>query len=119
MSEIQQGRKQPAEPEAGEDRAMEASLHGLSQLLERISRDMQKSQLAEYVNLMNRPWQLVWRNLLSGITRGIGIALGFTFFAATIVWLLQALGKLNLPIVGDYIAEIVRIVQRQLQINPY
>jgi hypothetical protein len=53
------------------------------------------------------------------LTRGIGIALGFTFFAATIVWILQMLGKLNLPIIGDYIADIVRIVQRQLQINPY
>ncbi len=67
---------------------------------------------------MHSPWQLIWRNLLAGVTRGIGIALGFTFFAATIIWLLQALGKLNLPIIGDYIADIVRIVQRQLEL-PY
>ncbi|WP_422615005.1 DUF5665 domain-containing protein [Cohnella caldifontis] len=98
---------------------MTASLRGVAELMDRISRDMQKAQLAEYINLMNRPWQLIWRNFLSGLTRGIGIALGFTFFAATIVWVLQTLGKLNLPIVGDYIADIVRIVQRQLQINPY
>lgn len=53
------------------------------------------------------------------MSRGVGIAIGFTFFAATIVYILQLLGKLNLPIVGDYIADIVRIVQQQLQINPY
>lgn len=96
-----------------------ASLQGIAELMERIAGDMQKAQLAEYINLMNRPLQLIWRNFLSGLTRGIGIALGFTFFAATIVWVLQLLGKLNLPVVGDYIADIVRIVQRQLQINPY
>jgi len=54
-----------------------------------------------------------------GTVAGVGIALGFTFFAATIVYLLQFLGALNLPVVGDYIADIVRIVQRQLEINPY
>jgi hypothetical protein len=29
------------------------------------------------------------------------------------------LGKLNLPIIGDYIADIVRIVQRQLEGRTY
>jgi hypothetical protein len=94
------------------------TLGSLSERLEKISRSMEKAQLTEYVNLMHNPWQLIWRNLLAGVTRGIGIALGFTFFAATIIWVLQALGKLNLPIVGDYIADIVRIVQQQLEL-PY
>ena len=49
----------------------------------------------------------------------MGIAIGFTFFAATIIYVLQLLGALNLPIVGDYIADIVRIVQRQLDMNTY
>jgi len=93
-------------------------LGSLAERLDKISRSMEKAQLTEYVNLMHSPWQLIWRNLLAGVTRGIGIALGFTFFAATIIWLLQALGKLNLPIIGDYIADIVRIVQRQLEM-PY
>lgn len=38
-------------------------------------------------------------------------------FAATIIYVLQALGALNLPIIGDYIADIVRIVQRQLELT--
>jgi hypothetical protein len=91
----------------------------LSERIERISVEMEKAHLQEYVQLALHPWQLIWRNLIYGLFRGIGIALGFTFFAATIVWLLQILGKLNLPIVGDFIADIVRIVQRQLQIRPF
>ncbi|WEK56358.1 MAG: DUF5665 domain-containing protein [Candidatus Cohnella colombiensis] len=91
----------------------------LSKKLDRLANDLEKAQLKDYVNLMQRPWQLLWRNFIAGLSRGVGIALGFTFFAATIVWLLQLLGALNLPIVGDYIADIVRIVQRQLEINPY
>lgn len=104
---------------AVEAKELRGVLGFLSDKLERLSIDMEKAQLKEYVNLMHRPWQLIWRNFISGLSRGVGIALGFTFFAATIVYLLQFLGALNLPIVGDYIADIVRIVQRQLEINPY
>jgi hypothetical protein len=104
---------------AEEAKQLRGTLGFISEKLERLSIDMEKAQLKDYVNLMHRPWQLIWRNFISGLARGVGIALGFTFFAATIVYLLQILGALNLPIVGDYIADIVRIVQRQLQINPY
>lgn len=41
------------------------------------------------------------------------------FFAATILYVLQFLGALNLPIIGDYIADIVRIVQIQLEGKGY
>lgn len=104
---------------AHEAKDLRGTLGFLSEKLERLSVDMEKAQLKEYVNLMHRPWQLIWKNFIAGLSRGVGIALGFTFFAATIVYLLQFLGALNLPIVGDYIADIVRIVQRQLEINPY
>ena len=68
-------------------------------------------------------WPVLDRIHLSGdfaiSPHGIGIAIGFTFFAATILYVLQMLGKLNLPIIGDYIADIVRIVQRQLEGRTY
>nr|WP_240489045.1 DUF5665 domain-containing protein [Cohnella thermotolerans] len=95
------------------------TLDALAGRIDRLATELEKAELREYVNLMQKPWSLIWRNFVSGLTRGIGIALGFTFFAATIVYLLQLLGALNLPVVGDYIADIVRIVQRQLEINPY
>ncbi|GAB6990590.1 DUF5665 domain-containing protein [Paenibacillus pini] len=82
-----------------------------------ISDTMEKSRIADYTELLHRPWRLIGLNLMSGAARGVGIAVGFTIFAATIIYLLQLLGALNLPIIGDYIADIVRIVQRQLEIH--
>lgn len=84
-------------------------------LLMHISHMLEQSRIMEYTELLHRPWRLIWLNLLSGTSRGVGIAIGFTFFAATIVYVLQLLGALNLPIIGDYIADIVTIVQHQLQ----
>ncbi|MEK0313090.1 DUF5665 domain-containing protein [Cohnella sp. 56] len=117
--EANRGRDNRTKALAEEANALRRLLEGLSGRLDDLAVQMEKAQLKDYVNLMSRPWQLIWRNWLSGIARGIGIALGFTFFAATIVWLLQILGALNLPIIGDYIAEIVKIVQRQLEIEHY
>lgn len=98
---------------------LEQQMNELHRLTLSWTRQLEKSRIAEYTELLNRPWRLIWLNLLSGSARGVGIAIGFTFFAATIIYLLQLLGALNLPIIGDYIADVVRIVQRQLELNTY
>lgn len=89
----------------------------------RITTDMaqrlEKSRISQYTELLYSPWRLIWRNILAGTARGVGIAIGFTFFAATIIYVLQGLGALNLPIIGDYIADIVRIVQKQLELKSF
>lgn len=84
-----------------------------------LAQQMEKARIAEYTQLLHSPWRLIGLNILSGAARGVGIALGFTFFAATIIYLLQMLGALNLPIIGDYIADIVRIVQHQLELKTF
>lgn len=94
-------------------------LSRVEKLIRAVSEQMERTRIADYALLLNRPWRLLWLNLISGVSRGIGIALGFTFFAATIIYVLQVLGALNLPIIGDYIADIVRIVQRQLELTTY
>ncbi|SDB96986.1 hypothetical protein SAMN04488112_101201 [Melghirimyces thermohalophilus] len=85
--------------------------------LKELGRKMEMGQIAAYVQLLNSPTRLILINILTGVARGVGIAIGFTIFTATIVYVLRKLGALNLPIVGDYIAEIVRIVQAQLELD--
>ncbi|MFC4808310.1 DUF5665 domain-containing protein [Paenibacillus sp. GCM10023250] len=95
------------------------SLDALEKRLETLTAQMERTQIADYVQLLNRPFSLFWRNALGGLSRGVGIAIGFTVIASTILYLLQVLGALNLPIIGDYIADIVRIVQHQLEGKTY
>ncbi|WP_055110028.1 DUF5665 domain-containing protein [Paenibacillus ihumii] len=99
--------------------AEEEKINAMYNLTLKWAQQLEQSRIIEYAELLRRPWSLIWRNVLAGTARGIGIAIGFTFFAATIIYILQILGALNLPIIGDYIADIVRIVQRQLELNTY
>jgi hypothetical protein len=90
-------------------------LTSLNDRLVKIANQMEKTQIADYVMLLNKPRRLILINLLFGISRGVGIAMGFTVFAAIILYGLRLLGALNLPIIGNFIADIVKIVQVQLE----
>ncbi|GIP57814.1 hypothetical protein J15TS10_16280 [Paenibacillus woosongensis] len=109
-------------PEAGHDKlsdTAEEKVNVMYDMTLRWAQQLEQSRIIEYAELLYHPWSLIWRNVLAGMARGVGIAIGFTFFAATIIYILQILGALNLPIIGDYIADIVRIVQRQLELKTF
>ena len=67
--------------------------------------------------MLRHPRRLFWINFWSGIARGLGMAIGFTILAAVVLYLLQRVILLNLPLIGDFIADIVQIVQKQLGVN--
>lgn len=79
-----------------------------------IAQLMEKSRITAYDELSFNPRRIIWINLLGGMARGIGMAIGFTIFTAIIVYILQYIGALNIPVIGDFIADIVKIVQHQL-----
>ncbi|GIQ67940.1 hypothetical protein DUZ99_05025 [Xylanibacillus composti] len=92
-----------------------ATLAAIEARVEKMAIQLEKTEIADYVELMNRPGRLLFRNLLAGIARGVGVAIGFTVFMISLLYFLRALGALNIPIVGDYIADIIEIVQHQLE----
>lgn len=93
-------------------------MDNLEKKLDQLSIYMEKMKLAEYVNLLHNPKRLIWVNFIAGIARGFGIAVGFTLLGAIAIIILQRLVGLNLPLVGDFIAELVRYVQESKGLRP-
>lgn len=89
-------------------------LYQMNEQIKHVAKQMERVQIADYIQLMNRPWKLIYNNLLGGLARGVGIAIGVTIFTSTIIYLLQLLGALNLPIIGDYIAKLIEVVQSEM-----
>ena len=56
--------------------------------------------------------EIIKRNLLAGIARGVGIGIGVTIITAILIILLQKIVTLNIPVIGEYIADIVEIVEK-------
>lgn len=76
---------------------------------------MERLQLAEYVRYANDRKRMFWTHFWGGVVRGLGMAVGFTILSAVLVLILQDLARRNLPLIGDALAEIVNVVQRQLE----
>lgn len=103
----------------GNPAQMQEETRFLSSQIERLAIQMERANFSEYVQLMQRPRRLIFLNLIGGIARGVGIAIGFTVVAALLLWILQKVAVLNLPIIGDFIADLVRIVNAQLHTSSY
>jgi hypothetical protein len=89
-------------------------LKDLRQKIEELSIHIEKLNLAEYLEVLRNPNRLIYTNFLAGIARGLGMAVGFTLLGALVVYILQHLMLLRLPLIGDFIADIVKIVQDEL-----
>lgn len=99
--------------------SLEDVVEKLRQKVADLSINLEKMKLAEYVDLLHSPWRLLWINFISGIARGLGIAVGFAILGAVMIIVLQRLVDLNLPVIGGFIADIVDIVRKQLKVKGY
>ena len=68
--------------------------------------------LKVYLSKLWHKKEIFKRNLLAGISRGVGIGIGVTIITAVLVILLQKIVTLNIPVIGEYIADIVEIVEK-------
>ena len=89
----------------------------LEKKLDEIALSLEKTKITEYVDLINNRKRLLYINFIQGLARGFGMAVGFTLLGALIIYFLRQLIKLNLPIIGDFISEIVRIVLEKLYLE--
>ncbi|MBQ8655312.1 MAG: hypothetical protein IJ507_10295 [Clostridia bacterium] len=76
---------------------------------------LERLQLAEYLRYVQDTRRLMRTQFVAGLFRGMGMAVGFTILGAVLVLALRALAQHNLPIIGDFLAQIVEIVQRRLE----
>ncbi len=84
----------------------------INEKIDKINKTLEKSNLIEFSYIMGSKKEILKRNLIAGISRGVGIGIGITIITAIIIYLLRKLIMLNIPVIGDYIADIVEIVER-------
>lgn len=71
-----------------------------------------KNRFIDLSEILGNRKELIIRNLLSGIAKGVGIGIGFSILTAILIIILQKIVTLNIPVIGDYITDIVDIVER-------
>lgn len=84
----------------------------LNNKIDKLVDTMKNSNIAELSYILGSKKEIIKRNLLAGISRGIGVGIGVTVITAILITLLNKIVKLNIPVIGEYIADIVEIVQK-------
>ena len=88
--------------------------HRLEVKVDELIMAMEKMKLAEYVEYLHNTRKMLAINLMAGIARGLGMAIGFTILGAVVLYLLQKIVLLNLPLIGNFIADIVEMVNEHM-----
>ena len=94
---------------------MKESSRLMAKRMEEHLRVLEQLQLTEYLRYVQDTRRLMRTQFVSGLFRGMGMAVGFTILGAVLVVLLQALAQRNIPVIGDFLAQIVAIVQSRLE----
>lgn len=89
----------------------EEQLSRLAQITEELTRTMEKTRIAEYVDYLEHPAKLLWTNFLIGIARGLGSTIGLAVVIGILVFIIQKLIMLNLPGISDFIADFIIMIQ--------
>jgi len=83
----------------------------LKKQIELLSEKMEENKIKEYVTLMGDTKKLLWKNFISGVSKGIGTGIGFTILGAIVLLILRKIVLLNIPIIGRYLKDILDIIE--------
>ncbi len=84
----------------------------LNKKLDNLNYAMSRNKVMDLIELLGDRKKLFVRNLWTGIVKGIGIGIGVTLITAILVMILQKIVSLNIPVIGEYITDIIDIVER-------
>ena len=93
---------------------MEKRMRLLIGQIERLTKNAEKLRLSKYLQYVSDTKRLLWVNFVSGVARGFGFAVGFSILGALLIVLLQRITVDNLPVIGEFLAEVIRVVERNL-----
>jgi len=82
---------------------------------ERLVNRLEAMRIADYLDLLEKPRRLIVANFLAGVARGLGFALGTTIVFAIVVEVLRRIIFINIPLISDYLAEIIRLIELRRQ----
>ena len=85
-------------------------LHRFEQLIQR----MELLHLAAFLRYVHDWKKRLLFDFLSGIARGVGFSIGFSVLGALLLYLLRNMALSNLPVIGQFVAQLVRIVENNL-----
>ena len=81
---------------------------------ERLAQRIELLHLDAFLRYVHHWKRRLFFDFLSGSARGIGFSIGFSVLGALLLYLLRNMALSNLPVIGQFVAQLVRIVESNL-----
>ncbi|MEA2082439.1 MAG: DUF5665 domain-containing protein [Elusimicrobiota bacterium] len=108
------------EPEKLVDPEVEKELNDNSGMVEEITTELKRFFTFDILNYIHKPWKLMSLNFLMGLVRGIGFFLGMTIVGAIVFAMLvkglQAGVAAKIPVISEWLAKLVSMVQSNMEL---
>jgi len=69
--------------------------------------------IGEFITFLKNPSRIFFLNLLAGLGRGVGFAIGFTVLTALVIFLMKS--AVSVPVIGNYISKLLEFIEVQRQ----
>ena len=79
----------------------------LNDNIEKLIKMLEKSNLEDISLFLGSKKRMFFSNFFAGIFRGVGFSIGFSIVTAIVVIILQKIVLLNIPVIGEYVSDIV------------
>ena len=83
----------------------------LNNSIEKLNDTLQKGNIEDLTYILGNKKEIIIRNLIAGLFRGVGIGIGVTIITAILIMILNKIVALNIPVIGKYVTDIVEIVE--------
>ncbi len=70
--------------------------------------------VGDFIAFLKSPTKIFFLNLLAGIGRGLGFAIGFTILTAIVILVLRH--AVSVPVIGAYISKVLEFIEAQRQV---
>ncbi len=98
---------------------VEKELENNSDMVKEITTELKRFFTFDILNYIHKPWKLIGLNFFMGLVRGIGFFLGMTIVGAVVFTMLvkglQAGIEAKIPILSEWLAQLVAMVQNNMQ----
>ena len=93
---------------------LKKKIFNIEKIIKNINKTLIESNIQDIALIVGDTKRLIWKNFIGGIFRGIGIGIGVTLISAILIYVLQKIVILNIPVIGDYVSDIVEIIKAKL-----
>lgn len=86
---------------------------------EKVAAALQKARLGDYITYMSNPWRIIWTNMLIGISRGVGLTLGFALVIIITIKVLSLLISWKFPWLSDVSQGLLDVIKTTPGLEPF